>query len=161
VDNTIVIRRYSNKDKSAVLNLFDLNTPQYFSPLEKKDLVHYLDFESEHYFIIELNQSISGCGGFNLTNNNKTGSLSWDMIHPEFHGRKLGGNLVKYRLHMLNQISTLESIIVRTSQFVFEFYEKMGFKLIEVFADYWAKGYHLYRMEYDRKRANVSSSDPT
>jgi len=41
---------------------------------------------------------------------------------------------------------------VRTSQFVYGFYEKHGFELKKVVKNYWAQGFDLYDMEYKEKR---------
>ncbi|MEI7473128.1 MAG: GNAT family N-acetyltransferase, partial [Chitinophagaceae bacterium] len=69
---------------------------------------------------------------------------------PDFQGQQIGTTLLKYRIKILQDNPVIEKIIVRTSQLVYPFYEKAGFVLKEKITDYWAKGIHLYRMEYER-----------
>lgn len=144
-----LIRPYHHQDKEQVLNLLQLNTPKYFSPEERDDLIYYLDHELEYYYVIELDNIVVGCAGINLADEGKTGKLSWDILHPDYQGRSLGSQLVQHRLAKLKTIDDIEQIIVRTSQLVYPFYEKQGFKLISVVDDYWAEGFHLYLMRYE------------
>jgi ribosomal protein S18 acetylase RimI-like enzyme len=48
----------------------------------------------------------------------------------------------------LKTFPSVQTIMVRTTQLVYRFYEKAGFKLVEQQKDYWAEGLDLYRMEY-------------
>ncbi len=142
------IREYTKKDKTEVLNLFKLNTPFYFSADEVNDLIFYLENEIEHYFVIEIDNKIVGCGGINLPDNKTNAKISWDIFHPDFQGKKLGSKLLKFRIDKLNKIDTVKKITVRTSQLVYKFYEKHGFELFEIVENFWADGFHLYNMEY-------------
>lgn len=150
VDKEIIIRPYTPEDKIAVLGLIRLNTPKYFSKEEETDLAHYLDFEIEEYFVIQIDQIVVGSGGINFEEDKTTGIISWDIIHPEYQGKSLGGQLLQYRIDRLKNEDRIRKIIVRTSQLTNLFYEKFGFKVTEVIEDYWAKGYHLYKMEYSK-----------
>ncbi|MEZ4774019.1 MAG: N-acetyltransferase [Bacteroidia bacterium] len=145
---TITIREYQHTDQPAVLTLLRLNTPDFFSPEEESDLIYYLENEIEYYFVIETDGQICGCGGFNFSGNHAVGKISWDIIHPDFQGKSLGKTLLKYRIERLKEFAEVETIIVRTSQLVYKFYEKVGFQLVETVKDYWAKGFDLYKMEY-------------
>ena len=55
--NNAVIREYSHADRSAVLELLQLNTPIFFSPAESKDLEYYLDHEIEIPLNIPINNT--------------------------------------------------------------------------------------------------------
>ncbi len=148
VQHSVNIRAYSPKDKPRLLVLLQLNTPKYFSAEEEKDFSCYLDHEREAYFVVEVNNKIVGCGGIN-TENDK-GILSWAFFHPNYQHQGLGSQLVAYRLHYLLKYKQISTIIVRTSQHTYKFYEKNGFKKLSVKTDFWAKGYHLYEMEYQQ-----------
>jgi len=78
----VAVRAYIAQDKDAVLTLLRLNTPKYFSPVEEKDLVYYLDHEIEYYFVIELNNMVIGCGGINFSGDPAHGKISWIYCTP-------------------------------------------------------------------------------
>ncbi len=142
------IRNFNTRDLGDLLQLIQLNTPHYFAPEETSDFEDYLKHEIEQYFVIEVNQHIIGCGGINFENNFTTAKISWDLIHPDFQGKGYGRLLLEHRMQILHAIPTVKRIIVRTSQHAFQFYEKSGFVLQEVYPNYWAQGYDLYLMEF-------------
>ena len=142
----MTIRPYTASDKAALINLFRLNTPGFFSPTEEAEFVHFLDHPIEHYYVVELNNDIVGCGGYAFDDPH-TAVICWDMIHPDYHGKGIGKALLQYRLDEIRQFEDIHHIVVRTSQIVYRFYEKSGFKVKQVEKDYWAKGFDLYRME--------------
>ncbi|MBD9179100.1 MAG: GNAT family N-acetyltransferase [Odoribacter splanchnicus] len=144
----ITIREYEPTDKSAVINLIRLNTPRYFAPEEEADLSRYLDSERELYYVLLFNEKIVGCGGINFADYKTTGRISWDIFHPQYQGKSLGTQLLKYRIGKLKSFGGIQKITVRTSQVAYKFYEKQRFELIEIKKDYWAKGFDMYRMEY-------------
>lgn len=142
-----MIRPYTQDDKEAVLALIKLNIPKYFAEEEEQDLVAYLENEIESYFVIEDQGEIVGAGGVNWLNDHKEARISWDMFHPNHQGKGLGSQLTQYRIQQIKTVSAVEKIVVRTTQLVFPFYEKQGFKLKNIVKDYWAKGFDLYHME--------------
>ena len=148
MNKNVIIREYEGGDEQAVIELLRLNTPQYFAPEEEDDLVHYLHHEIDRYFVLEEQGAIVGCGGINVTEDGTTGRISWDMVHPSHQGKRLGTLLLHHRLKELKDRLQLKVISVRTSQLVYPFYEKNGFVLVEVVADYWAPGFDLYHLVY-------------
>lgn len=145
--NQVFIRPYTPADKEQVLQILRLNIPDYFSAEEEADFSNYLDHELELYYVLELDGQVVGSGGINFDDDRRTGIISWDVIHPGYHGKKLGTKLLSHRLDVLNGIDSIELIRVRTAQFTVGFYAKQGFHLVEMVKDYWAPGYDLYRME--------------
>lgn len=138
------IRKYQVEDKEAVLRIFDLNSPEYFDQSERADYKKYLEMEREDYFVVEKGSKVLGAGGINYED--ERAILSWDMIHPDHHGKGLGKQLIAHRFKVIEANNAIDSILVRTSQLTYEFYEKQGFELEKVVKDYWADGYDLYRM---------------
>lgn len=143
----INIRPYTNHDKEAIVNLFQINTPDYFSPEEEHDLIYYLENEIDSYFVIEADEKIVGSGGINFSSDGNQAKISWDFLHPDYQRKSLGTKLLKHRLDLIQKMEKVKIISVRTSQLAYPFYEKSGFKLKEIVKDYWAKGFDLYRME--------------
>jgi len=147
------IRKFESSDREKVINLLRMNTPEFFSPNEEKDLIYYFDFHADNYYVIENQDSIIGAAGFNLSVNGKTGHLSWDIIHPEYQGKGVGSELTRFRIERIKAIETVQTLAVRTSQLAYKFYEKFGLILRETVRDYWDEGFDLYRMECDIKDA--------
>lgn len=141
-----MIRCYHSSDKLKVLQLLNLNTPDYFHQSEAKDYLYYLDNELEDYYVYEVDGHLLGAGGINYFPTEQQARLSWDLIHPQWHKKGIGTKLTQYRIRHLTQQSQVKELIVRTSQFALAFYEQMGFTTIRFEADYWAKGFHLYQM---------------
>jgi ribosomal-protein-alanine N-acetyltransferase len=141
------IRPYTPEDKDAVITLFRQNTPLYFSPTEEVDLLRYLEYESEQYFIVEINGKICASGGYNYMTETGTCCIAWDMVSPENQHSGIGSSLLLHRIAEVQTDEHIHTLVVRTSQLVFPFYEKHGFILHEIITDYWARGFDLYRMQ--------------
>jgi ribosomal-protein-alanine N-acetyltransferase len=144
--SALTIRPYEDSDESAVLALFDQLSPAFFAPPERVDLAYYLSNEREWYYVLIQDDTLIAAGGINFNDNQKTGIISWDLVCPSFHGIGIGSALLQHRIHILQALPSIQKIRVRTSQFTFPFYEKFGFKTLEIRYNYWAKNYHLYDM---------------
>lgn len=147
----MLIRNYRNSDKERIMELFNLSTPEFFSPNEKSDLEYYLSDHSENYFVVLIQNKLVAAGGINTTDTPNKMRISWDLVHPDYRGKGLGSDLTYYRIEVINSSEEKKLIEVRTSQKVYRFYEKQGFVLKETVKDFWAKGFDLYRMEYQPK----------
>lgn len=143
------IRSYLPEDKEQLLQIIRTNTPTYFAPEEEADFADYLENEREDYFVVEFAGQIVGCGGVNYSEDKSVGIISWGMIHPDFHGKKIGTELLKYRIDVLKNTPSVNQITVRTSQLTYPFYEKNGFQLIETQKDFWAPGLDMCFMNYE------------
>lgn len=141
-----MLRPYTPADKPQLIELFLQNTPQYFCPPEQQDLEAFLEEEeADAYFVIEEEGQILACGGYAIEDNE--GWLCWYMVHPRRHGKGLGGQIVQRSLDEMRAMPNINKLVVRTSQLVYPFYEKFGFKLLSTQNDYWGSGMHLYHME--------------
>lgn len=152
------IRQFSNADREQVLLLLRLNTPEYFSPDEQKDLIYYFDFHADNYYVAESDGVIIGSAGFNLSDDQKTAHLSWDIVHPDAQGKGLGSELTIFRIQRIKEIGSVQTLAVRTSQLAYKFYEKFGLILRETAKDYWAEGFDLYQMDCDIDRTRLKFS---
>ena len=123
------IRKYTLADKESIIDLFRINTPNYFSIIEEKDLIYYLDNYTENYYVVELEHQLIGSGGFNFADDLEIAKISWDIFHPNYHGRGFGSKLTQFRIEKIKEYDDIKIISVRTSQLTFKFYEKFGFKI--------------------------------
>jgi len=145
----IQIRPYHSTDKNALLHIFRDNIPKYFDPKEIHDFENYLETESETYHTIELGNKIVGGIGAVVNEARSTGSIAWIFFDPEHTGKGLGKFAVDYCITELKKNPAVKKLTVRTSQLVYVFFEKFGFKLIRTEKDYWGDGLDLYEMEVE------------
>ncbi len=143
-----MIRKYLATDYQDVLNLLQLNIPDYFAPEEAKDLEKYLQLHAQNYFLFIDNDTIVGAGGLNYIEAENIAKLAWDFIHPNHHKKGIGSQLVQYRLNKIMEEKPGIKIEIRTSQLAYLFYEKFGFQTQKITKDYWAEGFDLYHMEF-------------
>ncbi len=141
-----MIRSYNPEDKTALIALLKLNIPHYFAPSEESDFVEYLDNHVEDYFVVEENGQLVGAGGINYFAASGQARISWDVIHPAFQGKGIGRKLTQFRIEHIKKNSAIGQIVVRTTQLVYNFYQKLGFRLEKTEKDFWAKGFDLYQM---------------
>jgi ribosomal-protein-alanine N-acetyltransferase len=148
----MTIRPYIPSDYPQIIELFRLNTPEYFSPDEEEGLADYLNSHIQYHYIAEIDGKIMGCGGYAISKDRSTAHIAWDIVHPDSHGKGVGRKLTAFRIEEIRKIESVNIIVVRTSQLAYKFYEKFGFKLKEVTKNYWAEGFDLYHMEYDMRQ---------
>ena len=132
--------------QEELLELLRLNTPVYFAPEEKNDFIHYLEYYSENLYLLKENSVIIGCGGINIKDDPNLAYLSWDIIHPDFHKKGYGSELLAFRINQIKTWKNIHTIKVRTSQLTYPFYQKHGFTLTHQKKDFWAPGFDLYEM---------------
>lgn len=141
-----MIRPYTPEDKPQLIALLQLNVPQYFAASEVNDFIEYLDKYLEDYYVIELDGQVVGSGGINYFPEERQARISWDIVHPDWQGKGLGRQLMRFRINRIKENHDIDVIIVRTTQLVHSFYAKMGFELERVEPDFWAPGFDLYQM---------------
>ncbi|MBT0551109.1 GNAT family N-acetyltransferase [Riemerella anatipestifer] len=145
---SLIIREYQEEDKDNLLSILKLNIPHFFAEEELNDFKIYLEQKIEYYFVVEYKGKIVGSGGINLEHDSKIAKISWDFINPQYHGLGIGRKLLEYRIDIIRVMHKDYKIIVRTSQYVYQFYEKNSFVLESIIKDYWSQGFDLYLMEY-------------
>jgi len=142
----LTIRPYTHKDKKELIALIQFHIPKYFATDEKQDFIDYLEKEKEDYFVIEEKEKIIGAGGINYFPEQAIARIAWDLVHPDFQGKGVGTKLTQFRIDLIKRNPQIKSIIVRTSQLVYLYYQKFGFQTKKIEKDFWAKGFDLYEM---------------
>ncbi len=147
-----MIRKYTEHDFEKVIQLMQLNSPRFFDFSEEHDFIHYLTHLKEDYFVVEERNKVIGAGGINYcVGKNKEIRFSWDMIHPDYQGKGVGRSLIEYRIDWVKNNRDEKNVVVRTSQLVYLFYQKFGFKLQTITKNFWAEGLDLYVMHLKLK----------
>ncbi len=147
-----MIRPYNISDQEKLIEIFNLNVPAFFDPLELNDFLAYLETQSDTYFTIESEDRIIGGIGYEIRESDRSGRINWIFFHPDFSGKGEGRKAVKHCLKILRSHPTVEVLIVRTSQHAYKFFEKFGYQLMYTEKDYWGKGMDLYEMEHVVKK---------
>lgn len=146
----IRIKSYEPAFRDALTRVFKSNQPDYFLDQELPEFHKFLDDPhlTEHYDVIFYNDEIIGCGGIVL-NENQTVSMCWGMVHAHFHKKGFGKFLLEHRLKKCHELFPGKTVIIRTTQHTWKFFEKYKFRLLFTKEDYWGPGMHLYHMERD------------
>jgi len=144
-----MIRPYNPADKNELLNIFMLNTPEYFAPKEAAEYEAYLNENAAAYFTLEHENKIAGGVGYHVKESDKSGSITWIFFHPAYAGMGLGRKAVEHCFAIFKSYPAIDKLVVRTSQKAYKFFEKFGYKLVKTEKDYWGQGLDLYLMERD------------
>ena len=145
----IIIRKFKLEDKEKLVRILKNNVPRYFAETEVDDYEEYINGKVQDYYVAKLGDEIIAAGGINYDKDRQLAKISWDIVDIPFQKQGIGRLLMKHRLEVIAAKKDIKSIIVRTSQHAYGFYEKMGFKLLERHKDYWAKGFDMYKMIYN------------
>ena len=145
----LLFRPYHTTDKNDLLHIFRSNIPRYFDPKEIGEFEDYLDKRASNYMTILSGNNIIGGTGIEIDKSGKTGSITWIFFLPEYAGKGLGRQTVNHCISTMVNEYQVKTVAVRTSQLVFKFFEKFGFKTYNVEKDYWGKGLDLYEMSMD------------
>jgi N-acetylglutamate synthase-like GNAT family acetyltransferase len=123
------LRPYQSSDQSACLTIHH-NEPQ---------LEAYLASSPEHFYVMEHEGSMLGCGGFSL--DSQSAQLHWGAVHPDWRRQGLGRYLLMYRLKEISRQSNIEWVYARVPGSFASFYERNGFRLHSADGDssVWAK----------------------
>ncbi|MGF1729899.1 GNAT family N-acetyltransferase [Photobacterium kasasachensis] len=141
------IRQYTKQHRDSCIKVFDSNVGKYFSPSEREEFIEYLDSFNERcdYYVYIRDARVVACGGVGI--NSTIASLTWGMVHRDFHGQGIGTVLTDYRLSQLHSNPAIEVIKIETSQHTEGFYRKRGFITTHVIKDGFGQGIDCVSME--------------
>lgn len=142
------IRPFKTTDNELLIGIFNHNTPKYFAQHELNEFLSYLQTpHASTYFVVEENGRIIGGAGYEIRKSDASGRINWIFLHPEFQNSGIGKEVVKQIILLLKSDRSINKLIIRTSQFAYVFFEKLGYKTILIEKDHWAPGLDLYLME--------------
>jgi GNAT superfamily N-acetyltransferase len=122
------IRAYNRRDQDACVAIFESNTPEYFDPHDRADLITFLDDLPGPYFVCVLPQrGIAACGGYYTRPEAQLAGLTWGMVHRDLHRQGIGRHLLEYRLARIRANPAIRTVCARTTQVSEEFFRRCGF----------------------------------
>ena len=150
-----MIRRYQPADESACLAIFDSNCPKYLDPSERADFAGFLKDHAlpTGYLVLEKAGGIVACGGITLDTQRKAGWFCWGLVDQHFHKQGLGRQLTQARIDHAKTSVEIERLLLDTSQLTVGFYEKFGFRTVNVTKDGYGLGLDRHDMELPIKKA--------
>jgi GNAT superfamily N-acetyltransferase len=145
------IRPYQPDDRAACLAIFDSNTPDFCKPEEGEGFERLLDTMPCAYLVMEHDGAILGCGGYYVTEEKSVARLVWGMVRRDMHRHGLGRFLLLFRLREIGRTGDVQMVTLGTSQHTAPFFERQGFKVVQIARDAYAPG--LDRIEMTMKLA--------
>jgi predicted GNAT family N-acyltransferase len=140
-------RDYKPEDKTACLEIFQSNVPDYFTPNELSDVTRLLDEALCPYLVVENDENqIIASGGIWVDTIENSATLCWVMVARHYHGKGVGRLLVLRLLNLLHHFPFVQLVKLDTSQHTTAFYEKFGFAKCGFVENYYADGLHRYDM---------------
>lgn len=153
------IRHYTSQDREACLELFRSNMPKFFDPTELPLFERFLDAQekgisgkaahsNEHYFVLADEETVVGCGGIALKDNN-TVCMAWGMVGNSLHKKGYGAQLLEYRIARSKALYPTAKIGLDTTQHSEGFFARFGFKTWKITKDFYAPGMDRYDMIWE------------
>jgi len=161
--NKIEILPFQKKHLNDCLSIFESNCPPFFDPSEKILFTRFLDslitdkpirksIQKNFFFVavaIKTNDVV-GCGGYYSVKGAKQIRFSWGMVLNSWHGKRIGTQLVDYRIDKIRRNFQGFDINLDTSQHTFEFYMKNKFSVLSIEKEGYSKDLDKYELKYTR-----------
>lgn len=142
------IRPFKTTDTELLIDIFNHNTPKYFAKHELNEFLNYLQTpHANTYFVLEENDRIIGGAGYEIRKSDTSGRINWIFLHPDYKSTGNGRQVVEQLIQLIKADTSVDKLVVRTSQFAFAFFKKLGYKTLQIEKDHWAPGLDLYLME--------------
>lgn len=149
MESGIIFRKYEPGDFSELEEIFFSNVPLYFGSDEWPDFAGFLKSDIGEdccYDVVLLDGKVIGAGGIAKKEDGRV-VMCWGMINSKQHKMGFGKVLLEHRISLAEKLYPGKLIEVDTSQHAFGFFEKYGFKTMDIVPDYWTDGLDLYKME--------------
>ena len=143
---TVRVRDYVPSDVQACLSVFDTNVPDYFLDAERPEFRAFLDALPGPYLVIEVEGRVVACGGHAVGKERPVADLCWGMVRRELHGHGFGRLLTEARIEQAAREPGVDTIALNTSQHTEAFYQRLGFRTVEIVRDGYAEGLHRHEM---------------
>lgn len=146
----ILTRAYEERDRAAVLALFDQNRPEYFSAEERDWLDETLDAPDGPLFVVEADGEVAAFGGYELLEHYNRALIVWGMAARARHGQGFGRVLLLERLaRIARETPATRWVVVDTSPASAPFFERNGFETVAVWPEGYRDGETLHELRLD------------
>lgn len=147
----ILTRRYEEKDRAAVLSIFDSNFPEYFGAGDREWLEETLDEPDGPAFVVDVDGVPGAFGGYEIWEHYNKALLFWGMAARAYHGAGLGKLLLFERLlHVATSAEpATRYVTVDTSPQVSPFFQHCGFELTSVWPGGYRSGMDMHELRFD------------
>lgn len=148
----MLIIKYKPIFRDRCIEIFNSNLPKFFAPEELQLFETFLDRDiKDNYYVVKHDDQVVACGGIFLEQETDEAGLSWGMVHSQYHQKGIGKWFTQYRIDLLMKLYPAKTYKVETSQHTAAFYEKNGFKTIEMIPDGFGKGIDKYTMKIENQ----------
>ena len=147
-NNQLEFKDYSMESFNDCIELFDLNCPEFFAPIEKNDYIEFLNQTKEGYVTIHHDSILIGAYGVHKTSP-ESASQSWTLIHPKYQNQGIG-RLIMERVFSYLESNQLGNLLLSTSQQTEAFFMKFGAIRIDYIENGWDEGLHRIEMKIER-----------
>ena len=147
-NNQLEFKDYSMESYNDCIELFDLNCPEFFAPIEKNDYIEFLNQTKEGYVTIHHDSILIGAYGVHKTSS-ESASQSWTLIHPKYQNQGIG-RLIMERVFSYLESNQLDNLFLSTSQQTEVFFLKFGAIRIDYIENGWDEGLHRIEMKIER-----------
>lgn len=155
----ILTRRYEDKDRAAVLAIFDSNLPEYFGAGDREWLEETLDEPDGPAFVVDVDGVPGAFGGYEIWEHYNKALLFWGMAARAYHGAGLGKLLLFERLlHVATSAKPpTRYVTVDTSPQVSPFFQHCGFELTSVWPGGYRSGMDMHELRFDLAAASPNT----
>lgn len=146
----MLIIKYTPAFREDCIGIFKSNLPKYFADEELEQFENFLDNDTEeNYDVVQSDGLIIGCGGIFFDKIKGEAGLSWGMVHADYHRRGIGKFFTQYRIDLLKRTYPDTTFKIETSQHTADFYQKRGFKTVDIVPNGFSKGIDKYTMKME------------
>ena len=140
----LTFRNYKARDKTACLNLFDENCPEYFAPNERMDFEKFLDSSPRDYQVCMKGGIIIGVFGV-FKKAPRQSRLEWILISHNAQGVGLGTIIMEKARSLAYELDA-DVIHIATSHKAYKFFEKKGADKLSETKNGWGPDMHRIDM---------------
>ena len=155
----VSIRRYADRDRAAVIAIFDTNLPEYFGAGDRAWLEETLDEPDGPAFVVEVDDVPVAFGGYEIWEHYNKALLCWGMAARVHHRSGLGKLLLFERVLHVAQVAqpATRYVTVDTSPLVSPFFVHCGFELTATWPGGYRSGMEMHELRLDLASTTIET----